>query len=244
MRILFLADAHLLSPDDRNYRALCRFLKELNGTVETLYIMGDLFDFWLGFPCSSFISPHEPLLQALDDLKNSGCRLVYFEGNHDFHLGTVFSNRLGAEIHTGPAIQEIQGKKVYLCHGDQINREDYGYRLLRMILHNRLTGSLVGIFPTKLALRIRDRLQEASRAGYKAKTARWDYAEMIRSMGRELERNGVDALVTGHFHIPFCETAVGSDFTILSLGDWMEQFTYGEMLDGKLVLKQYHPDSP
>lgn len=241
MRTLFLADAHLLSPDDPNYRALCRFLKELNGTVEALYIMGDLFDFWLGFPCSSFISPHEPLLQALDELKRSGCRLVYFEGNHDFHLGAVFSNRLGAEIHTKPAILEIQGKKLYLCHGDQINRQDYGYRFLRMILHNRLTGSLVRIFPTKLALRIRDRLQETSRAGYEAKTARWNYVQIIRSKGQELERNGVDALVTGHFHIPLCETGDGSNFTILSLGDWMGEFTYGEMIDGTLHLKTYTP---
>jgi len=241
MRTLFIADAHLLNPGDHNYIELCSFLQSLNGTVETLYIMGDLFDFWLGFPSASFIAPHEPLLQALDNLKRSGCRLVYFEGNHDFHLGELFSHRLGAEIYKEPTILEVHGKKLYLCHGDQINSEDYGYRILRMILHNRLTGSLVSLFPPALALLIRDHLQKKSRAGYKAKTARWNYTEIIRSIGRKLQRQGLEGMVTGHFHIPLCENLDGSNFMILSLGDWMKQFTYGEMVAGTLQLKTYKP---
>lgn len=239
MRTIFIADAHLLNPNDHNYQMLCLFLNELNGRTETLYIMGDLFDFWLGFPCDSFIASHQPVLQALHRLANSGCRLVYFEGNHDFHLGEVFSKRLGADIYHRPAILEIQGKKLYLCHGDQINREDYGYRFLRTVLHNRIVGNLVSIFPPRQALRIRDRLQKTSKAGYEAKTKRWDYAEIIRSWAKKLQCQGVDGLVTGHFHIPLCETMDEPSFYILSLGDWMKQFTYGEMIDGKLFLKKY-----
>lgn len=50
MRTIFLADAHLKAPTDRNYRLLLRFLDSLKGNTEILFIMGDLFDFWLGFP--------------------------------------------------------------------------------------------------------------------------------------------------------------------------------------------------
>ncbi|MBK5275748.1 MAG: UDP-2,3-diacylglucosamine diphosphatase [Desulfuromonadales bacterium] len=238
MRTIFLADAHLVAPTDRNYRLLLQFLHELEGTTETLFIMGDLFDFWLGFPSNPF-SQFEAVIGALQSLVQSGCRLVYFEGNHDFHLGIIFRQRLGAEIHTGPAVVKLQGRRLFLCHGDQINRRDHGYRLLRMLLHNRLTAAAVNHVPPSLALRIRNRLQRASRADYQARARRWDYREIIRAFAGAVREQGCDALVTGHFHLAFCEELAGSPFSILSLGDWMEQFTYGEMTDGTLCLRTY-----
>ena len=243
MRTIFIADAHLAAPADLNYRLLLRFLRELEGNAETLFIMGDLFDFWLGFPTQPF-RQYDAVLEALLALKRSGCRLVYFEGNHDFHLGSIFSDRLKAEIHAGPAIMTVQGRQLFLCHGDQINRSDHGYRLLRRLLHNRLVASAVAHFPPSLAELIKERLQHASRAGYQAKIARWDYRQIIRCFAQSAREQGCRGLVTGHFHLPFREELDGSPFTILSLGDWMEQFTYGEMVNGELLLKNYTPTKP
>jgi UDP-2,3-diacylglucosamine hydrolase len=240
MRTIFLADAHLKAPADRNYRLLLRFLSELAGNTETLFIMGDLFDFWLGFPSHPF-RQYDDVLDALEVLTRSGCRIVYLEGNHDFHLGTTFSKRLKAEIHRGPTVQTIQGRRLFLCHGDQINRADRGYRLLRLILHNRLTAAAVNHFPPSLAQKLRDYLQRTSQAGYQIKIERWDYRGIVRSYARSVRQQGLDGLITGHFHIAYREELEGSPFTILSLGDWMEQFTYGEMVDGELLLKTYHP---
>ena len=56
-------------------------------------------------------------------------------------------------------------------------------------------------------------------------------------------QNGCNGLITGHFHMAFCEQLEAPDFTILSLGDWMQQFTYGEMVDGKLSLVKYSPET-
>jgi UDP-2,3-diacylglucosamine hydrolase len=241
MRTIFLADAHLTSPDNYNFRMILHFLRELEGNTESLYIMGDLFDFWLGFPSQPF-RQYDAVLEALLSLKRSGCRLIFFEGNHDFHLGSVFREYLAAEIHPGPAIQTIQGRRLFLCHGDQINRSDYGYRLLRLILHNRLIAAAVSHFPPSLAINIKDRLQRSSRAGYEVKTSRWDYREIIRSFARTICEQGCEGLITGHFHLGYLEELDGKPFTILSLGDWMEQLTYGEMVDGKLSLRAYHRD--
>ena len=242
MRTIFLADAHLVSPDKQNYRLLMRFLRDLEGNTETLYIMGDLFDFWLGFP-SNPLRQFDEVLVALQSLVRSGCRLVYFEGNHDFHLGAIFRQCLGAEIHPGPAVISVQGRQLFLCHGDQINRRDRGYRLLRLLLHNRLSAALVNRVSPLFALRVRAWLQRTSRAGYQAKLQRWDYRAIIRSFARSVRKEGCDGLVTGHFHLAFCEELDGSPFVILSLGDWMEQFTFGEITAGTLSLKTY-PSSP
>ncbi len=240
MRAIFIADAHLISPEDTNYRLLLRFLHGLEGEVDTLYIMGDLFDFWLGFP-SLPLTQYDAILDALERLVERGCRLVYFEGNHDFHLGTIFSHRLQAEIHSGPAVTSVQGKRLYICHGDQINREDRHYLLLRFLLRTRLVSASVRHFPPSWAEKIRVRLQRRSQAGYVVKKARWDYRRILLDFARTLQKQGCDGLVTGHFHLALHEVITGSAFTVLSLGDWMEQFTYGEMLDGELRLMTY-PD--
>lgn len=241
MRTIFISDAHLENPADLNYLLLLKFLHELEGTTETLYIMGDLFDFWMGFPQNPF-RQYDPVIAALDSLVRSGCRLVYFEGNHDFHLGAVFRNTLNAEIHKKPAVMTIQGRRLYLCHGDQINRADYGYLALRALLHNTLVAASVNIVSPALALWIRKRLQTKSRAGYMSKTRRWDYREIIRSFAEVVKKQGCDGLVCGHFHLPICEELQHSTFTILALGDWLKNFTYGEMIEGKLLLKQYHEE--
>ncbi len=238
MRAIFIADAHLMSPDDGNYRLLLSFLRTLEGELDTLYIVGDLFDFWLGFP-SHPLTQYEPVLDALERLVVRGCRLVYFEGNHDFHLGTIFSHRLKAEIHSGPAIECLQGKRLFICHGDQINKEDHYYRLLRFLLRTRMVSVGVRHFPPSWAEKIRKRLQRRSQAGYSFKTARWDYHQIILDFARSLQWEECDGLITGHFHIAFHETVPGSAFSVLSLGDWMEKFTYGEMLDGELRLMSY-----
>jgi len=240
MRTVFIADAHLNSPCEPAYRQLLAFLRCLEGETETLFIMGDLFDFWLGFPANPF-RQYDAVLEALASLKASGCRLVYFEGNHDFHLGPVFTDLLGAEVHCGPAIMTLQGRKYFLCHGDQVNREDYGYRLLRLLLHSRLTAALLQIVPPALAFAVRKRLQSASRSGYESKSHRWDYRELVRAFARQVRGAGCDGLVTGHFHLPFCEELDDSSFRILSLGGWLEQSSYGELVDGELVLKTFDP---
>jgi len=242
MRTIFLADAHLKAPTDRNYRLLLRFLDSLKGNTETLFIMGDLFDFWLGFPSHPF-RQYDPVLEALLDLTRNGCRIVYFEGNHDFHLGMVFSKHLAAEIHPGPAVMTIQGKRLLLCHGDQINHADHGYRLLRFLLHNQLVAYAVRHFPPALAVKVKNRLQHTSRSSYQVNQKRWNYREIIRDFARSAQQQGCDGLVTGHFHLAFREELPPRPFTVLSLGDWMEQLTYGEMRNGELQLHTYVPTS-
>lgn len=240
MRTIFIADAHLNLPEDNNYRQMLRFLGELEGGVDTLYILGDLFDFWLGFPSNPFIQ-YNAIVNALERLVVQGCKLVYFEGNHDFHLGHIFLERLKAEIYTEPATLTIQGKRLYISHGDQINREDYSYRILRFMLRTGLISACVRHFPPVCGQKIRELLQKRSKAGYQHKTAHWDYRQILLEFAESLRKEGYDGLVTGHFHLAICENIPGCQFKLLSLGDWMEQFTYGEMDNGILYLKQYAP---
>lgn len=241
MRTIFIADAHLKSPDNKKYQALCSFLSENSNEISELYIMGDLFDFWIGFPSADLSSLYRQIISIFEDLSKKGCSILYFEGNHDFHLGDVFENRLKAKIYTKAAVLTIQNKKIYLCHGDQLNKKDYGYRLLRFMLKNRLTKLSVNFFPTSLAYNIRKRLQKTSKKSYSAKKAKFNYESIIRAKAETLAKNGIDGMIIGHFHIPLSEILQKSAFSIMALGEWNETYYYGEMIDGKMYLKVYHP---
>jgi len=238
MRTIFLADAHLRAPEDDNYRLLLRFFAELQGTADTLCILGDLFDFRIGLPQLSF-EEHEPIIAALVRLRQAGTRLIYLEGNHDFQLGPCFAERIGAELYVGPVVVSLQDKQVLLCHGDLVNRADWRYRLLYHTVRNRALLWSGRLLPASVIHRIRQRLQRSSGGRYADNSARWDYRRIISSYASRIRLQGLDAVVLGHFHLPLLEQ--DDDFTLLAVGDWIGQFSYGELRDGVFSLTNYLP---
>jgi UDP-2,3-diacylglucosamine hydrolase len=129
---------------------------------------------------------------------------------------------------------------VYLCHGDEINRADIGYRLLRFVMHNALAGAMVPIIPVKLITRIADRMGRMSKRGHRQHQQKWDYMAILREFAAARFREGCDVVISGHFHTPLLEkTANLGERTLLSLGDWITQFSYGEWTNGEIALKKY-----
>lgn len=236
MRKIFIADAHLRAPEDANYRTLLRFLDTLPSDTDTLYLLGDIFEFWVGSP--ERVNPqYQPLLVGLKKVRGRGVRIVYFEGNHDFHLSRFFEEQLQAEVYREGARLELAGEPVYLCHGDQINRADWRYRVLRGVLHGPLVAALVPFVPDPLKDRIASAMAGRSRRQHQSRRDRWDYPSLLRRFAAERCRAGYRVVVTGHFHHPLFERHDGC--VLLALGDWITQFSYGQWLDGEFSLRQF-----
>jgi UDP-2,3-diacylglucosamine hydrolase len=236
MRKIFIADAHLRSPEDTNYRTLIRFLESLPRDTDTLYLLGDLFEFWVGNPKPVYRHYRE-FVDCLKAVRGRGVRIVYFEGNHDFHLERFFETELQAEVHRTGAVLEIAGKRVYLCHGDQINRRDYLYRALRLAFHNPVSRALVPFFSGRLAAHTAALLSRQSSKQHAARRSRWDYPAILNSFARGQFAAGCDAVITGHYHLPFVTREEGHTF--IALGDWITQFSYGQCLDGEFSLERF-----
>lgn len=239
MRRVFIADAHLAVPKDYNYGLLLDFLSGLRGNTHTLYILGDLFEFWIGYDATCF--PHyRPVLDRLGNLAATGTDIVYFEGNHDFHLGSYFTGTLGAAVYPDPSTLDIDGKRFHICHGDQINTKDYGHRLLRGMLHSRFSRLLIPLFPSGLAFQTARYLSGRSKRKHGERSTRWDYRSLLERYADSRFRDGCDAVVTAHFHLPFISRKHnGPEKTLLSVGDWITQFSYGELKDGTLSLHRF-----
>ncbi|GFO59807.1 UDP-2,3-diacylglucosamine hydrolase [Geomonas silvestris] len=236
MRKIFVADAHLRDPQDLNYRTLVRFLDTLPPDTDTLYLLGDLFEFWIGNPDPVYRHYRE-FVDCLKGVRQRGVRIVYFEGNHDFHLERFFKEQLGAEVHDGAALVEIAGRRVYLCHGDEVNRDDHGYRVFRGLLRHPLVKALVPIFPQRLACRLAEFLSRRSRGQHVERASRWDYRTILESFARERFAQGCDVVITGHFHLPIISRVEGK--TLICLGDWISQFSYAQCLDGEFTLETF-----
>lgn len=236
MRKIFIADAHLRAPEDENYRALVRFLDTLPADTDALFLLGDIFEFWIGNPQPVY-GHYREIIDCLKRVRGRGVRIVYFEGNHDFHLGDFFREELQAEVHPGGAELTIDGLRVCLCHGDQINRADYRYRLFRFVLHSPLVRALVPVFSRRIADRTAAALSRRSSSRHAARKERWDYRAILKEFARSRFADGCDVVITGHFHLPMAESEGGRRF--VALGDWITHYSYAQWLGGQVTLERF-----
>ncbi len=234
MRAIFVADAHLRKPGDRNYLRMLDFLEEQRGKTDMLVLLGDIFEFWIGK--STVIADHVPLIDALERLHQQGTQLVYVEGNHDFHLGPVFTERLACRVFPDGGSIELDGMKVYLAHGDLANPDDAGYRLLRSFFRSDLVRFLIRVLPNVMLQSIAvlaGSLSKKSLGGQRDRPAR----EVLKPYAETLLAAGHQAVVSGHFHQPFHEKL--GDGELIALGDWITQFSYAVYENRTFTLASY-----
>ncbi len=231
MRAIFIADAHLRHPSDHNYRHLLDFLDQQQGKVDALFLLGDIFEFWIGYQQVVFFE-HLPLLSRLQQLVNSGCRLFYVEGNHDFNLGDFFTRSLNCTVVPDQQIIDWDDKKIFICHGDLANPQAKGYRLLRAFWRNPLLKFAARVIPPDWTWRIGNFLCDLSR---KKTRKHQDPSPVLLPYARTSLATGADCFVCGHFHYPL-HTAIDEQ-PVIVLGDWIHQFSYLELRDGTFDLK-------
>jgi len=234
MKDVFIADAHLRDPGDENYRRLLAFLEGLRGKTRTLYLLGDIFEFWIGYRHAVF-SAYVPVLEALRRLREDGTELVFVEGNHDFHMGPFFEEVLGCRVIADDATVDVDGLRIYLAHGDLADPADSGYRLLRRLLHSRFTLFLARLVTPDLPWAISRWMGRQSRKQYRTRSSRRQPEELILAHASRRFSEGHQAVVTGHFHHSLlCTEPAG---TVVALGDWIDQYSYAVFEDGSFRLE-------
>ncbi|MDR0517105.1 MAG: UDP-2,3-diacylglucosamine diphosphatase [Fibromonadaceae bacterium] len=220
----FISDAHLgVSPSGavpERAERLADFLKGLCGKATHLFFVGDLFEFWYEY---DFYAPsrHFRLLRALADLKDSGCEVKLIKGNHDFGYGDFFSRELGIEtLHH--AVAELHGRRVYICHGDGIAKNDGYYRFFRRVLDFKPNRFLFKWLHPDIGMRLAISVGSNSRKYNKKRIVpEEDYFEKARKIMR---KHKCDTFVHGHNH------AIGlwkvPEGLIINCGNWLFNENY------------------
>ncbi len=223
---LFIADAHLKEWNLEQQTRIVQFLEREKENMEVLVILGDLFEFWFGFEPFAF-EGYRPLLDKLEELVKEGVQIRYLEGNHDFVLGTYFEETLEAEIASHESELKLDGKRIYLAHGDLVNRKDRFYGIFRRLLRNALTYWLIRRAGPKVTKKVARFLSSVSSGKGGPKNPE-KIERIFHEFAMEKMRQGFDVVILAHNHLP-----QGRSFEIdgrqthyFNVGDWIDHFSF------------------
>ncbi|MBN2809887.1 MAG: UDP-2,3-diacylglucosamine diphosphatase [Deltaproteobacteria bacterium] len=236
MKSIFLADAHLRDPDAQAYQDLLSFLQKLPEDLDNLFILGDFFDFWHGFETVVFRA-YLPILAALEKLAGQGVKIHFFAGNHEISWGPYLENL--ACCYAQECIVELDGRKIYLAHGDRLNPDDRIYRLWSAFIRHPLSLRIINLLPSAWLWYLAGRLSHGSRT-YNG-TKKLIPAQVFQSCARILAGTTA-AMVIGHFHQARQETFISSHGprTLYLLGDWINERSYLVLENGQFSFRSFH----
>lgn len=232
-RIYLISDVHLgygkPEEEKRKIDLLSSLLHRVQDDATNLCIVGDLFDFWFEYKRVLPRGYHR-ILSELEALKGAGIEIDYLAGNHDFALGSFFSDDLGIAIHPDMLIRTWNDVRVYLYHGDGLAEKDGGYRLLKRVLRNRLSRFLFRWIHPDIGFALARLVSHTSRDYSSNKS--YGKIDGQRAEAERLIRDGVKVVVMGHRHTPVLER-IGSGI-YLNPGDWLRHYTYA-VFDGQRI---------
>jgi UDP-2,3-diacylglucosamine hydrolase len=241
--IRFLADTHFRSRETEGEAPRRdRFIRFLSGIprASSLILLGDIFDFYFEYRsvvCKRFVD----LFGALMDCRDRGVNLHFLGGNHDYWVGDFAINDLGMTVHRNEILIAAQGRKILCAHGDLVMPGDIGYKILKSIIRNRVViGASRWIHPDimdAIARGVAKGSRAISKAPQEARARR-----MADLAHRKFFSRGNDVFVMGHVHFPLHDVRDGREF--LLVGDWIENFTYGRLNQGKLTLERFTDEGP
>jgi UDP-2,3-diacylglucosamine hydrolase len=238
--VYFISDAHLgvsIAGNTDREEHLLAFLRSIAPKAGALYIVGDLFDFWIEYKHA--IRPdYFPLLHELRSLVEQGVEVHYLAGNHDFALGSFLTDTIGLHIHPNTCEPIIQGKKLHIYHGDGLIRMDVGYRILKKILRNPFNQKLYKLLHPGIGVPLGSLCSGSSRK-VTSKRRHEAFLEEYRRCARKQLHNDTDIVVYGHTHCP--EIHYWGNKTYCNTGEWIHIFTYAVLEHGRMRLWQYFP---
>jgi UDP-2,3-diacylglucosamine hydrolase len=199
MRALFVSDLHLSAERPDKLELFYRLLAHGARSADALYILGDLFEYWLGDDDDE--APHGDIVAALAAFTATATPLYVMHGNRDFLIGANFVAETGCRLLSDPTTIELGGNRILLMHGDLLCSKDLPYQQLRRTVQDPAWRKNV----LSKSLDERRDLAAQMRAGSEdAKDTKDAYimdvdTETVRSYMRE---HGVLRLIHGHTHRP------------------------------------------
>ncbi len=237
MTTLFVSDLHLDALEPAAGAQFIAFLAGRARGAEALYILGDLFESWVG---DDDADPHrQQICAALRELSAHGVPCYVMHGNRDFLLQHGFEQRSGARLLADPAVIDLYGERALLTHGDALCTADRSYQLLRGVVRASAWQRRF----LQLPLPVRRGLAEQARAGSRRHTRRTAGQIMDAdeaAVSAAMRACGVQLLIHGHTHRPAVHEFEldGQPARRIVLGAWHEQGSCLSWQAGRFSLEQ------
>jgi UDP-2,3-diacylglucosamine hydrolase len=231
--VFIASDIHLGSAPPETEPAFVSWLDFCGSRASQVIVNGDLFDFWFEYG-SVIPRGHTRVLGALASLVDAGVPVLLMGGNHDWWGGSYLREEIGVTFHQAPVTLEIQGRTVYLAHGDGLGGGDLGYKVLKLLLRGSLTrfafrwlhpdvGAWVARRVSKTDVRTGEPLEK--------QVARTRFLENWATRYLE-DQPEVELVALGHTHIPLLKEVFPGRY-YLNSGDWLVSMSYGLLEAGE-----------
>lgn len=215
----FISDLHLSETRPELTALFTDFMQRLAPQAERLYILGDLFDFWIGDDEQS------PLIEQVKSLIRAvhaqGVQCYFQHGNRDFLIGRRFATETGMTLLPDYQLIDLYNKKILLCHGDTLCIDDTAYQQLRRKVHQKWRQWLFLHLPLNVRVKIAEKIRAKSNQDKQSKAAAiMDVNPDFTA--QTVQAFGVEMLIHGHTHREAIHKENG--FTRIVLGDWRSHY--------------------
>ncbi|MCY3987120.1 MAG: UDP-2,3-diacylglucosamine diphosphatase [Gammaproteobacteria bacterium] len=222
MSTLFISDLHLDATRPDATQAFREFLKHRAAKADALYILGDLFEAWVG---DDDDDPHAAgIMDALEELTSGGVKAWFVHGNRDFLIGDDFSGRTGVTLLPETSVVDLGGENVLLMHGDSLCTDDHDYQEFRTMVRDPKWQAQFLALPLTARRALAAQARDASRISTGGKPMEIMDVNAT-AVAEAMRANGVQRFIHGHTHRPDVHEFEldGGPATRIVLGDWFQR---------------------
>ena len=227
-KIYIVADLHLCEKNNDMFELFHKFLKEITSKDNTLYILGDFFNYWIGDDQRDDFN--NKVVETLKEATDDGLEIFFMRGNRDFLVGRKFAKYSGVKLIKDPYYIKVGNNKILLAHGDRMCTDDISYQRYRKYIANNLILYMLWVNTT---LAFRERI--ASNTRNKSKLKNYKFPDIdVTAKGIEKYRKDCNIVIHGHTHKMNIHHE--ENYTRYVLSDWFKKGSYIEIEKDMITL--------
>ena len=241
--IYFSSDNHLGAPNYSDSlireKLFISWLDKIKTDAQVIFLLGDLFDFWFEY-YKSVPKGFTRVLGKLAELSDSGIKIYFFVGNHDYWTRDYFQKEIGMEVLKKPTEFKINNKLFFIGHGDGLGPGDFKYKFLKRIFRNPLFIFLFRInypwfgIPLGNFFSRKNKILSGNNIKFKSK----ENEILYHFCKKKLNIKHYDFFVFGHRHLPL-KIELGNNSCYFNTGDWINHYSFLHFKDDSLELKYF-----
>ena len=239
----FISDVHLgtntVKDNKIHEKKLVDWLSMAQKDATAIFLVGDIFDFWFEYKRvvpQGFVRVFGKLCEIID----SGIDVHFFIGNHDLWTFGYFENEIGLKVHRTPQIFELNGKKVFVAHGDGLNEKSKFFSFVRGLFHNRFLQRCFAALPTNLGMWLGQTLSNRNRRKHDRQNVNFlgEENENLVLFAKKMNKpQQIDHYIFGHRHI-LLNLQLSKSSQMIILGDFLHEFSYAVLDENGLNLQK------
>tara|TARA_B100001939_G_scaffold23020_1_gene18731 strand:+ start:4505 stop:5269 length:765 start_codon:yes stop_codon:yes gene_type:complete len=241
--IYFSSDNHLGAPNYSDSlireKLFISWLDKIKKDAQVIFLLGDLFDFWFEY-YKSVPKGFTRVLGKLSELSDSGIKIYFFVGNHDYWTRDYFQKEIGMEVLKKPTEFKINNKLFFIGHGDGLGPGDFKYKFLKRIFRNPLFIFLFRINYPWFGIPLGNFFSRKNKilSGNNIKFISKENEILYHFCKKKLNVKHYDFFVFGHRHLPL-KIELGNNSYYFNTGDWINHYSFLHFKDDSLELKYF-----